>query len=243
MYSYVWRASLFLLSVVRLVDDPSFSPLGRNFDLIQNKIVPIVVVLLALLMCVCVADGKFPGSDVVPPGDITKIFVLASAYIVIGLVSYHVKAFVFFVSGSVFGSCFVYFLAYVIFSVNPERNPMLDPSSEFQTPKSSLSFYLFLVPTGFALANVVGFCGFSRATGWSRLTAAKITAVISFLVIQIAGRNNYPGFQRTEYFCYLTGSLGLYVFTFTGMVIWTEAALLKDEPSASIERPRGRFLE
>lgn len=222
----------FALSLWRLIDDPAYSFLdAKAFDVVMTYLIPIAIVILSLFMVVCMIDGKAPGSDIVSFGELIKVIVLTCLYLIIGALMYWGKAFIPFVTGSFFGSCLVYFLAFTLFSVNTSRNPMLSSNPQDQKPPTSYFFYSFLVPAGFGLLNAGCYLLFVRLAGLSRLSAAKLTATIGFVVIQLIGHKNYPGFTRGEYLCYLAGSLGLYVFAFTGVCLWTEEAILAQSAS------------
>lgn len=223
----------FALSVWRLIDDPSYTLLSEEgFTVIMNYVVPIAVIILAMLMVVCMVDGEYPGSDVVPAGNLTKVIVLFTLYILLAVGAFYLKAFIPFVTGSFFGTCSVYFVAFILFSVNPMRNPMLK-DAKVEPTTTSLSFYLFLVPAGFGLLNALCFLLATVLGGLSRLSSAKIAASVGFVVIQLVGHKNYPGFETGEYLCYLAGSLGLYVFSFTGVCLWTEEAIIAQTASFS----------
>mmetsp|Transcript_71101 Transcript_71101/g.197505 ORF Transcript_71101/g.197505 Transcript_71101/m.197505 type:complete len:272 (+) Transcript_71101:102-917(+) len=224
---------VFALSAWRLVDDPSYSFLDAgDFAIVQNLCLPAVVLAIAIFMVVCLINGQMPGSSVVPPGTIKKVAILLAAYVVVGLVAYSVDAFIPFVSASFFRSLASYFLAFVLFASNPQRDPMLSKDVG-EAHATSLSYYLFMVPAGFGLFNLVAFRVFTHHLGYSRLTSAKWAAVLGFCITQLAGSKNYPGFSRMEYMCYLAGSLSLYVFTFTGACLWVEEALMAQSASFS----------
>lgn len=216
---------VFVLSLWRLIDDPSFTILTpRAFRIVMDFVLPIAIITIAMFMVICMINGDTKGSDVVPPGIFTKVVVLFVLYVVIGLLMFWGDAWIQFVAGSFFGTCACFFLAFIVFSVNNDRNPMLakPPGPD---PPTSLSFYLCLVPAGFGLLNAGCYLLFVVKAELSRLTAAKLAATIGFVIIQLIGHKNYPGFSRGEYACYLAGSLGLYVFSFTGVCLWTEEAI------------------
>mmetsp|Transcript_86765 Transcript_86765/g.163633 ORF Transcript_86765/g.163633 Transcript_86765/m.163633 type:complete len:265 (-) Transcript_86765:71-865(-) len=218
----------FVLSVWRLVDDPSYTFWGEEaFNVVMNYVLPALVVSLAMFMVVCMINGQAPGSEVVPPGNLTKVVVLLIVYIGMAIGFYYGKAFLQFVVGSFFGASSPYYLAFILFSVNPERNPMLT-SPKFDPEATALSFYAFLVPAGFGLLNAGCYLIFTVWLELSRLSAAKIAASLGFVVIQLIGAKNYPGFSHKEKLCYLTGSLGLYVFVFTGVCLWAEQAIKEE---------------